>query len=61
MSVMSRRTSTSCRDCGQVSVCLLADVRLIPSEHTMDDAEYWNKMSAKSLMLADICPRTFVH
>ena len=32
-----------------------ADVRLIPCGHTTD-AEYLNKMSAKSLMLADRCP-----
>ena len=33
----------------------VADVRLISCGHTMD-AEYLNKMSAKSLMLADKCP-----
>ena len=33
----------------------VADVRLIPCRHTTD-AEYLNKMPAKSLMLADKCP-----
>ena len=33
----------------------VADVRLIPCGHTTD-AEYSNKMPAKSLMLADKCP-----
>ena len=33
----------------------VADVRLIPCGH-ITDAEYSNKMPAKSLMLADICP-----
>ena len=33
----------------------VADVRLIPCGHTTD-AEYLNKMSATSPMLADKCP-----
>ena len=33
----------------------VADVRLIPCGHTTD-AEYLNKMPAKSLMLAVKCP-----